>query len=85
MSTRQARVVGIKFRDIPFSEAVKCYSFATEEDWAAVRGTMTQVKVPLEIYEECDRGGPKYLTGQMSKMTPGLPAAICPHIAEIGD
>lgn len=80
--------VKTRYRDIPWEEAVQCSPNLTRERWDKVyRGQTVNVtggpEPPEEFKKFTNCQGPWWRTNRMN--TDGHVAAICPHIAEIGD
>ncbi len=75
------------YRDIPFSEVVKCFTAKyrketakREADWELLRGTTINIKsepTTVKQWEFWSCGGPFYMSAL------GGRCAVCPHVATI--
>ena len=79
-------IVRTRYRDIPFSEAVKCARVIGPEDrihWERdMRGKPVHIVTPPLPYNSNERikcGSALYAVADSPLL------AVCPHIAEIGD
>lgn len=84
--------ITVKIRDIPFEEIKICHSLEYvkladwEARWAKIRNTTITIEVPAILTKAqvsllCE--GPFYIVP--GYYVNGLPAIVCPYIAEIGD
>lgn len=81
-------VITTKYRDIPRSEAVKCYKggkvpggLGSVGTWENMRGRRVLIETPatMDHHPSVICGGPFYRLAEHPEFI------ACPHIAEIGD